>query len=54
VVGWTSAGSNRSDFAFDLDHNCYVCPGGKELKNYHCQFSKPRDGVAKGKRVYLC
>lgn len=25
----------------------YVCPGGKELKKYHRNFSKPREGLTK-------
>jgi Transposase DDE domain len=38
---------SRSDFAFDPPRNIYVCPGGKELKKYHRNFSKPRDGLTK-------
>jgi hypothetical protein len=37
----------RSDFAYDVEANVYVCPGGKELKKYHRNFSKPRDGLTK-------
>jgi transposase len=33
---------SRSDFAYDPEANVYVCPGGKELKKYHRNFSKPR------------
>jgi transposase len=39
---------SRSDFVFDSDANVYVCPGGKELKKYHRNFSKPRgEGLTK-------
>jgi transposase len=38
---------SRSEFAFDPERNLYVCPGGKELKKYHRNFSKPRDGLTK-------
>ena len=38
---------SRSDFAYDAEANIYVCPGGKELKKYHRNFSKPRDGLTK-------
>ena len=38
---------SRSDFAYDAEANVYVCPGGKELKKYHLNFSKPRDGLTK-------
>ena len=38
---------SRSDFIYDPEANVYVCPGGKELKKYHWNFSKPRDGLTK-------
>jgi hypothetical protein len=38
---------SRGDFAYDPEANLYVCPGGKELKKYHRNFSKPRDGQTK-------
>jgi hypothetical protein len=39
---------SRSDFAYDPEANVYVCPGGKELKKYHRNFSKPRgEGLTK-------
>ena len=38
----------RADFAFDRERNLYVCPGGKELRKYHC--AKPRDGLTKERR----
>jgi hypothetical protein len=40
---------SRSDFAFDLEGNLYVCPAGKELKKYHRSFPK-RDGLTKDGR----
>jgi hypothetical protein len=45
---------SRSDFIYDPEANVYVCPGGKELKKYHRNFSKPRDGLTKsGTRLYF-
>ena len=38
---------SRADFAYDAEANVYVCPGGKELKKYHRNFSKPREGLTK-------
>jgi hypothetical protein len=39
---------SRSAFIFDTEANVYVCPGGKELKKYHRNFSKPRgEGLTK-------
>ena len=38
---------SRSDFVYNPEANVYVCPGGKELKKYHRNFSKPRDGLTK-------
>jgi transposase len=38
---------SRSDFAYDPEANVYVCPSGKELKKYHRNFTKPRDGLTK-------
>jgi len=38
---------SRSDFVYDAEANVYVCPGGKELKKYHRNFSTPRDGATK-------
>ena len=34
----------RSGFVYDDEANVYVCPGGKELKKYHRNFSRPRGG----------
>jgi transposase len=46
---------SRGDFVFDPEANVYVCPGGKELKKYHRNFSKPRGaGLTKdGTLLYL-
>lgn len=42
---------SRSDFAFDVENDLYVCPDGKELKRYHRAFSTPRDGVRKDRTI---
>jgi hypothetical protein len=45
---------SRSDFAFDLESNLYVCPGGKQLRKYHRAFAKSRDGLTKdGTMIYF-
>jgi transposase len=46
---------SRSDFAYDPEGNAYVCPGGKELKKYHRNFSRPRgEGLTKdGTLIYF-
>jgi transposase len=36
---------SRSDFAYDHAHDLYLCPGGKELRQYRRPFEFPRDGV---------
>jgi hypothetical protein len=38
---------SRSDFVYDPEANVYICPGGKELKKCHRNFSKPSDGLTK-------
>jgi hypothetical protein len=44
---------SRSDFAFDPEHNLYVCPGGKELEKKIAR-SRSRDGVTKdGTMIYF-
>jgi hypothetical protein len=35
----------RSEFAFDHERDAYICPGGKELKQYRRTFETPRSGV---------
>jgi transposase len=43
----------RSDFAFDAASNSYRCPGGKFLKQYRRNFTRPRSGVTKAQtRIY--
>jgi hypothetical protein len=45
---------SRSDFAYDLEGNAYVCPGGKELKKYNRASSKPRHGLTKDGTATPC
>ncbi|UWQ26677.1 IS1182 family transposase [Leisingera aquaemixtae] len=33
----------RADFTYDAANDAYVCPGGKELRQYRRAFSKPRE-----------
>jgi len=43
---------SRTDFAFHPERDLYECPGGKALRRYHRNFSKPREGVSKdGKTI---
>ncbi len=37
----------RDDFTFDAENDAYICPGGKELKQYRRAFSTPRSGANK-------
>ncbi len=37
----------RSEFAFDHKRDAYICPGGKELKQFHRTYGTPRIGVDK-------
>jgi transposase len=37
----------RSEFAFDHERDAYICPGGKELKQFHRTYQTPRAGVDK-------
>ena len=41
---------SRSDFAYDHEGDVYICPGGKELKIYHRNYSKPRECMTKDGR----
>ncbi len=41
----------RADFTFDTDNDLYICPGGKELKQYRRAFKTPRSGVSKDETV---
>jgi hypothetical protein len=34
-----------SDFAYDHDRDLYICPGGKELRQFRRPFAVPRDGM---------
>jgi len=44
---------SREDFVYDPQQDHYVCPGGKILKRYRRNFTKPRRGVTKDKmRLY--
>lgn len=33
----------RADFTYDTENDAYICPGGKELKQYRRAFTKPRE-----------
>ncbi len=37
----------RADFTFDAENDLYICPCGKELKQYRCAFTTPRSGPNK-------
>lgn len=36
---------SRSDFTYDPNEDRYICPGGKELKQYRRSYAVPRSGV---------
>ncbi|HEX8813001.1 MAG TPA: IS1182 family transposase [Terracidiphilus sp.] len=36
---------SRSEFTYDHKRDLYICPGGKELTQYHRRFATPREGV---------
>jgi Transposase DDE domain len=36
---------SHSEFTYDHKRDLYICPGGKELKQYHRSFATPREGV---------
>lgn len=37
----------RADFPYDHQRDCYTCPAGKQLKQYHRTYATPRPGVDK-------
>ena len=37
----------RSDFIYDHKHDRYICPGGKELRQFNRAYATPRSGVHK-------
>ncbi|MBO1257122.1 transposase [Alteromonas sp. 5E99-2] len=37
----------RADFTFDTENDLYICPGGKELRQYRRTYEKPRTGANK-------
>jgi transposase len=37
----------RSDFTYDHKHDRYICPGGKELRQFNRTYATPRSGVHK-------
>lgn len=37
----------RADFTFDAENDLYICPGGKELKQFRRPFTTPRSGANK-------
>ena len=37
----------RSDFIYDHKHDRYICPGGKELRQFNRTYATPRSGVHK-------
>ncbi len=37
----------RSDFTYDHERDRYICPGGKELRQFHRAYATPRSGVHK-------
>lgn len=41
----------RADFTFDTENNLYICPGGKELKQYRRAFKTPRSGANKDETI---
>lgn len=37
----------RADFTYDAENDAYICPSGKELKQYRRAFATPRSGANK-------
>jgi len=40
--GRTNGTFERADFTYDAQNDAYICPGGKELKQYRRAYAKPR------------
>lgn len=44
---------SRSDFTWEAENERYICPTGKELKQFHRTYDTPRSGItAGGTRLY--
>lgn len=44
---------SRSDFSWEAENDRYICPAGKELKQFHRTYATPRSGItAEGTRLY--
>jgi hypothetical protein len=44
---------SRSDFTWEAEKGQYLCPAGKELKQFHRTYDPPRSGItAEGTRLY--
>lgn len=41
----------RADFTFDTENDLYICPGGKELKQYRRAYKTPRSGANKDETI---
>lgn len=41
----------RGDFTFDVQNDLYICPNGKELKQYRRAYKKPRSGANKDETI---
>ena len=45
--GRTDGTFERADFTYDAETDTYICPGGKDLKQYRRAFKTPRSGANK-------
>ena len=44
---------SRSDFTWVGESDLYICPAGKELKQFHRTYATPRSGItSEGTRLY--
>lgn len=41
----------RADFTYDTENDVYICPKGKDLKQYHRDFKVPRSGANKDETI---